>query len=136
MHTSQVTSLRVDWISIAFIFEKESVQRRDHANFAPNSRERIAKFPKNFGAPRAENLRELGPRGCANLRISLQLFSESVYAFTQDNARVQRRDDANVAQKTREKFAKFPEIRHAPRTKNLRALGQRALRILHNVAES
>ena len=102
-------------VSIACRSEKESVQRRDHANFARNSRERIAKFPKNFGAPRAENLRELGPRGCANLRISLQLFSESAYAFTQDNARVQRRDDANVAQKTRENFAKFPEIRHAPR---------------------
>ena len=97
---------------------------------------KLNQFPKKFGAPRAENLRELGPRGCTNLRISLQLFIESAYALTQDNARVQRRDDANVAQKTREKFAKFPEIRHAPRTKNLRALGQRALRILHNVAES
>ena len=92
------TSLRVDRVSIACRSEKESVQRRDHANFARNSRERIAKFPKNFGAPRAENLRELGPRGCANLRISLQLCSESAYALTQDNARVQRRDNANVAQ--------------------------------------
>ena len=95
--------------------KKANVQRRDHANFAPNSRERIAKFPKNFGAPRAQNLRELGRRGCASLRISLQLVSESAYALAQDNARVQRRDDANVAQKTRKKFAKSPEIRHAPR---------------------
>ena len=35
----------------------------------------------------------------------------------QDNARVQRRDDANFAQKSREKLAKIPEIRNAPRTK-------------------
>ena len=35
----------------------------------------------------------------------------------QDKARVKRRDDANFAQKSHEKFAKFPEIRHAPRTK-------------------
>ena len=97
---------------------EESVRRRDHANFAPNSRERIAKSPKNFGAPRAQKLRELGQRGCANRRTSLQLFSESACVRMQDNARVQRRDDANFAQKSREKFAKFPEIRHAPRTKN------------------
>ena len=132
-------SLRLDRVSIAFRSEKESVQHWDHANFAPNSRERIAKFPKKFGAPRAQNFRGLGRRGCASLRISLQLFSESAYALTQDNARIQRRDDANVAQKSekaREKFAKFPEIRHAPHTKKMRALGQRALRIFHNVAES
>ena len=34
------TSLRVDRVSIAFIFENESVKRRDHANRARKSRER------------------------------------------------------------------------------------------------
>ena len=72
------TSLRVDRVSIAFRSEKESVQRRDHANFAPNSRERIAKFPRKIGAPRAQKLREVGQRCCAKRRTSLQLFSESV----------------------------------------------------------
>ena len=76
----------------------------------------ISKFPTNFGAPRAQKLRELGRRGCANRRTSLQLFFESACVRMQDNARVQRRDDANLAQKSGEKFAKFPEIRHAPRT--------------------
>ena len=65
------TSLRVDRVSIAVRSEKESVPRRDHANFAPNSRERIVKSPKNFGAPRAQKLRELDQRGCANCRTSL-----------------------------------------------------------------
>ena len=111
------TSLRVDRVSIAFRSEKESVQRRDHANFAPNSRERIATFPKNFGAPRAEKLRELGQRCCENRRISLQLFYESVCVLMQAKARGQRRDHAKIAKKSGEKFAKFPEIRHAPRTK-------------------
>ncbi len=35
---------------------------------------KIAKIPKNFGAPRAQKLRELDQRGCANCRTSLQLF--------------------------------------------------------------
>ena len=61
-----------------FKSEKASVQCRGHANFAPNSREKIAKLPKNFGAPRARKLRELGQRCFANLRTSLQLFFESV----------------------------------------------------------
>ena len=111
------TSLRVYRVSIAFRFEKESVQRRDHANFAPNSRERSEKFLKKFGAPRAQKLRELGQHGCANRRSSLQLFLESACVRMQDNARVQRRDDANFAQKPCENFAKFPEMWHAPRTK-------------------
>ena len=86
--------------------------------FPPNSRERIAKFPKFFGAQRAQKLRELGQRGCAKRRTSLQLLSESVCVLMQDKSRVQRRDDANLAQNSREKFENFPEIRHAPRTKN------------------
>ena len=103
------TSLRVDRVSIAFRSEKESVRRRDHTNFAPNSREKNLnfKFLKIFGAPRAQKLRELGQRGCANRRTSLQLFSESACVRMQDNARAQRRDDANFAQKSREKFAKL-----------------------------
>ena len=111
-----------------------SARRRDHANFAPNSRERIAKFPKIFGTPRAEKLHKFGQRDCTNCRTSLQLFCESMCVLMQDNARVQRRDDANFAQKSREKFAKFSEIRHAPRIKKLRALGQRALHNSRNVA--
>ena len=114
------TSPRDDRVIIAFGSEKEIVQRRDYANFASNShnsRERIAKFPKKFGAPRAQKLRQLGQRGYTNRSTSLQLLSESLCVLMQDNARVQRRDDANFAQKPRENFAKFPEIRHAPRTK-------------------
>ena len=57
-----------------------------------------------FGAPRAQKLRELGPRGCANRRNSLQLFCESACVLMKDDARVQRRDDANFPQKSREKF--------------------------------
>ena len=111
------TSLRVDRVSIAFGSKKESVQRRDHADFAPNSREKNAKSLQNFSAPRAQKLRELGQRGFANRRTSKQLFSESACVLTQDHARVQRRDDAIFSQKSREKFAKFLEIWHAPRTK-------------------
>ena len=40
--------------------EKESFQRRDHANFAPNSREKKLKFPENFGAPRSQSFRDSG----------------------------------------------------------------------------
>ena len=53
-------------------------------------------------------------------------------------ARVQRRPHANFAPKSREKIAKFSEIRRASRTicaQKLRASGRHALRILHNVAE-
>ena len=95
--------------------KKANVQRRDHANFAPNSREKIANFRKIFGAPRAEKLREIGQRCCENRRISLQLFYESVCVLMQAKARGQRRDHAKIAKKSGEKFAKFPEIRHAPR---------------------
>ena len=146
MHSASVrcayftTSLRVDLISIAFRFEKESVPRRDHANFPPNSRERIAKSPNFlklfFGAPRAQKLRELGQRGCATRRTSLQLLSESVCVLMQDKSRVQRRDDAHLAEKSREKFEKFSGNPARPAHKKLHALGHRALRILHSVAES
>tara|TARA_B100001142_G_scaffold3311_1_gene3439 strand:+ start:63 stop:440 length:378 start_codon:yes stop_codon:yes gene_type:complete len=54
-----------------------SVQRRDHADFAPNSRERIAKFPKKIGMPRAQKLREVGQRCCAKHRTSLRFFYET-----------------------------------------------------------
>ena len=113
MHSTSVrcayftTSLRVDRVSIAFRSEKESVQRRDHANFAPNSRERIAKSAKNFGAPRAQQLRELGQRGFANRKTSLLLYIDSACVLMQDNARVQRRDHANFAQKSCKKLQNF-----------------------------
>ena len=98
-------SLRAHRVSIAFRSEKKAhVQRRDHANSAPNSRERIATFPKNFGAPRAEKLRELGQRCCENRRISLQLFYESVCVLMPPKARGQRRDHAKIAKKSGEKF--------------------------------
>ena len=43
--------------------------------------------------------------GCdANCRTSLQLFAESACVLMQDNARVQRRDEANFAQSLRENF--------------------------------
>ena len=43
---------------------------------------------------------------------------ESVCVLMQDYTRVQRRDHAKFTQKSGEQFAKFPEIRHAPRTKS------------------
>ena len=42
------TSLRVDRVIIAFRSEKESVRHRDHASFAPNSRERNFKVSEKF----------------------------------------------------------------------------------------
>ena len=95
------------------------------------------KFPKKFGAPRAENLRELGPRGCASLRISLQLFSESAYALS----KITRESSVEMTQMSRKKRAKnLQNFRKSGtprgRTNNLRALGQRALRVLYNVVES
>ena len=48
-------SLRVDRVSIAFRPEKkESVERRNHANFAPNSREKNCKVFEKFGATRTK----------------------------------------------------------------------------------
>ena len=114
---------------------KKSAQRRDRANFAPNSRERIAKSPKNFGAPRAQKLREVGQRCCANLRTSLKLFFESVCVLMHDCARVQRREHTKFAQKSGEVLQNFGKSGTA-RAQKLHALGQRALHILHNVAES
>ena len=114
------TSLRGDRVSIAFRSEKESVQRRDHANFAPIELARKnwnLSFRKKVAAQRAQTLRELSQHGCANRRSSLQLFLESACVLMKDNARVQRRDDASCAQKPCESFAKFPEMWHAPRTK-------------------
>ena len=84
--------------------KKESARRRLSANFAPNSREENAEFQKNVGAPRSQKLRELAQRCCANRRTSLQLLFESVCVLMQDNARVQRRDHANFAQKAGENF--------------------------------
>ena len=115
--TLQNIADRVDRVIIACISEKESVQHRHHANFAPNSCEKIAESPENFGAPRTQKFRKLGQRGCEKRRRSLKLFSELACVLMQDKARVQRQDDATFAQNSREKIAKFPEIRHAPRTK-------------------
>ena len=77
-HAAQRRCALNERVRNAFKSEKASVQCRGHANFALNSREKIAKIPKSFGAPRAQKLRELGQRCFANLRTSLQLFSESV----------------------------------------------------------
>ena len=91
------------------------------------------KVSEKFRPPRAQKLREVGQRGCANLRTSLQLFSDSVCVLMQDNGRVQHRGHANVAQKSREKFAKFRKS-GTYRAQKMRAFGQRALRMLQNVA--
>ena len=72
--------------------------------------------PRKISARRAH-------KSCANSANVVSQTSECACSFfksacvlVQDNARVQRRDDANFAQKPREIFSKFPEIRHAPRT--------------------
>ena len=114
----------------------DNIQRRDHANFAPNSRERIAKSPKKFGAPRAQKLRELGQRGCANRRTSLQLFLSSRRAFECKITRESSVEMTQILRKNRAKKLQNFRKSGTPRAQKLRALGQRALCILHNVAES
>ena len=116
-HYYFTTSLRVERVRIASRSEKARVQHRDHAIFVPNSRERIAKFPKKIGAPRAQKLHEISQRDCTNLGTSFNFVSEPKCVLMQDNSRVQRRDHANFAQQLRGKFAKLPEIRRASRTK-------------------
>ena len=97
---------------------KKQASSVEITNFAPNSREKIAKFPKIFGAPRAEKLHKFGQRDRTNCRTSLQLFCESLCVLMQDNARVQRRDDAKFAQKSRENFCNISGNPARPAHKN------------------
>ena len=71
------TSAEVFRIDNAFHYEKARVRRRDHANVAPKSRERIAKFLKKFGAPRAQKV-SCTRLACAATRMtSSKLFTKS-----------------------------------------------------------
>ena len=67
----------VDRVDVAYHFKKARVWRRNHANVAPKSRVKIAKFLKIFGAPRAQKIACTRP-ACAATRItSSKLFTKS-----------------------------------------------------------
>ena len=67
----------VDRVGNAFRSEKARVRRRDHAKVAPKSRKRIAKFPKVFGAARAQKVACTRP-SCAETRMTAsKLFTKS-----------------------------------------------------------
>ena len=98
------TSLKVNWVSIAFRSEQDKRPALGSHKFCAQL------APKNckvFGTPRKEKLHKFGQRDCTNCRYSLQLFYESMCVLMQDNARFQRRDHAKLAQKSCKKLENF-----------------------------
>jgi len=97
---------------------------------------------KNFRIEVSENFRRAHKTSNAWTRPAwlreLQEIVESLFFVRmQDIARVQRRDAANFAHlKNRAKGLQNFRKSGTPRAQKLRALGQRALCILHDVAES
>ena len=70
---------------------------------------------RNFGAPRAQNLRALGQRTLRNPQNSVEALHRVCSAFKCKKARVTRQDHANLAPKSREIIAKFLKKFGAPR---------------------
>ena len=102
------------------IQKKESVQRRNHANFAPNSREKTCKIFEKF---RRATRTKIASNLPALLRKP-QEFTEAIflsrYAF---QYKMTRESSVEITQNLRKKsgefFAKFPEnpARHAQKKK-------------------
>ena len=90
--------------------------RRDHAHSAPKSRERIAKFPKNFGAPRAQKLRALSMRSEKSNDI-FKAPEQITSALPSKKRAVGVEITQSFAPKSRERIAEFLEFRRAARTK-------------------
>jgi len=90
--------------------------RRDHAHCAPKSRERIAKFPKNFGAPRAQKLRALSMRSEKSNDI-FEALEQITSALPSKKRAVGVEITQSFAPKSRERIAEFLEFRRAARTK-------------------
>ena len=115
--------------------KKANVQRRDHANFAPNSREKIANFPKIFGALRAQKMRHSASVVAQTAEFCCSSFP-SRCAF---ECKIKRESSVEITQSLRKNRAKnLQNFRKfgAPRAQKLRAFSHRALRMLQNVIES
>ena len=106
-----------DRVHGAFRSEKTGARRRDHGNVVRKSREIIAKFPEFRRALRRKScVYSASVRGEKYRNVDVAL-GEVGSLFRSEKVRAWRRDHAKFAQNSGEKFAKIPEIQHAPRTK-------------------
>ena len=80
----------VDRVDNAFHIEKARVRRRDHANVAPKSREKIANFLKIFGAPRAQKNSMHSTCVRCNSPVMFEALYEVINALRSEHARVRR----------------------------------------------
>ena len=92
-----------------------------------NRAKETAKFPKNFGAPRAQKLRALSIRNEKNLMTSLKLLKKSRVRCHRKSARSASRS-RKVLRRNRAKELQNSWKFGAPRAQYLRAIGQCALR--------
>ena len=92
----------------------EPRSRKSSAKVARNN----CKISRNFNAPRAEKLLQISQHALRELKNVAEALHRVGSASKCEEVRVWRRWHANFAPNSREKIAKFPEIRRAARTKN------------------
>ena len=110
----------------ALTSEQTRVRRRDHANFAPKSREKIAKFPEfrrtartKFACSRPTYVEQIAEPRCSS-------------SPSRQCVEVTRRDHANLPQKSVRKNCKVPGIsacraqRNCLKSASMRCVNQRA----------
>ena len=105
-------------VMTALASEQARVRRCDHANFAPKSREKITKFPEFRRAARTKSAC-IRPASAAHTQRNVAEVHRVENAFRFEKARVQRREHANLAPKSREKVPKILKIFGAPRAQKI-----------------
>ena len=116
----------------ALICKSAQVTRRDHANLRAKLARNNCKIPEILARRAQRNCLNSASMRCVSRIISLQVLTESDMRPNAKKVRAWRRCQANFAPNSREEFLRKSG---APREQRLRALGQRALRMLKNVAE-
>ena len=110
----------------ALTSEQARVRRRDHANFAPKSREKVAKFPEFRRTARTKFACIRPTYVTQATEPSLHLFTESEIRYKAKKARVKCRDHANLPRKSHEIIANFRKF-GAPRAEKFLEISQHAL---------
>ena len=105
-------------VGSAFQCEKVRVRRRCHANFAPNLRDEIPKFPEIRRAARAKTAC-IRPATAMHTQRNVAEVERVDSALHSEKARVWRRDHASVAPILRERIAKFLNFFGAPRAQKI-----------------
>ena len=98
--------------------QKRTSDAPNHANLRAKLARNNCKIPEILARRAQRNCLNSASMRCVSRRTSLKLLTESDMCPNAKKVRVWRRCHANFAPNSREKIAKFLEIRRAARTKN------------------